>query len=276
MDFLTWEQGGTILSSMKRYQPLIRRNGRISRAAVIGAVYTPARFRRKGYASAMIRAVLEQAREAGTGLALLFTDIGTAYYRSLGFHVLPATMATARRIPARPPVSGPVGFSPADAAHLSQVRNAHEACMRPYDLHIVRDQKHWDFLLARADHYFSRASATGHQRFRAAHRAGRFLGYLVDIQADGEWEIREVGAADGKPETMAEILRAAAGVSAGRKISTAYGWLPQALIDALPEWDWTVLPRDRAIPMIASTGGPEDSDPPAGRLNSFFPYMDQF
>ncbi len=276
MDFLTWEDGGDILSSMKRYRPLLRHNGRTSRATVIGAVYTPARHRREGFATAMIRAVLDQAREVGDSLALLFSDIGTAYYRDLGFHPLPATSAMARLIPAEGPADGQVELSPAGPDCLPRIRDAHETGMSLYDLRIVRDRAHWDFLLARADRYFSRAVGAGRQRFRAAHRAGRFLGYLVDIEADGEWEIREVGSADGKAETMAEILRTAASQMPRRSVRTAYGWLPASLIEVLPKWAWTVVPRDRAIPMITTTGAKEDSDQPAARLNSFFPYMDQF
>ena len=122
----------------------------------------------------------------------------------------------------------------------------------------------------------TRSAATAGQRFLAARRAGSFLGYLVDMEADGEWEIREVGARDGSPETMADILRAAACQKPLRSVRTAYGWLPPALIECLPDWNWTVLPRDRAIPMIRRPGAPDISDSTSGRLNSFFPYMDQF
>lgn len=272
IDFLTWEDGGVILSSMKRYRPRFHHNGVPARITVIGAVYTPARYRREGHAAAMIRAVLARAREEGDPFALLFTDIGTAYYRRLGFHAMPATSALARQVSCSPPAGGSVELTPVSAACLQQVRDAHEKGMERYDLRIVRDRAHWEFLLTRAERYFHRAAVAGGQRFRAARRDGRFLGYLVDLEVDGEWEIREVGAADGRPETMACILRAAA----GPRVRTAYGWLPQVLLEALPDWDWTVVPRDRAIPMIATTDGTKDSDPPAGRLNSFFPYMDQF
>lgn len=275
LDFLTWEDGGAILSSMKRYRPLVRSDGSTGRATVIGAVYTPARYRREGHAAAMIRAVLDEARGAGDRLALLFTDIGTAYYRGLGFQTLPATSAMAGLIPARQPIHGPIELSPVGPACLPQVREAHDAGMSGPGLHIVRDREHWDFILTRADRYFSRAAGSG-QRFLAAHRAGSFIGYLVDMEADGEWEIREVGSTDGSPETMADILRAAACEKPRRTVRAAYGWLPPALIECLPDWDWTVLPRDRAIPMIATIGATDISDPPAGRLNSFFPYMDQF
>ena len=276
LDFMTWEEGGAILSSLKRYRPLLCHNGRTERATVIGAVYTPARYRREGFAAALIRAVLDQGLQSGHRSTLLFSDIGTAYYRDLGFLALPANAVMAGLIPARPPIGGRVELSPLDAGFLPELLEAHKAGMRCYGTHIVRDREHWEFLLARADRYFSRAAAIGRQRFLVAHRAGTFLGYLVDIEADGQWEIREVGSADGLPSTMADILRAAASAKPRRTVRAAYGWLPQALIDCLPDWDWTVVPRDRAIPMIHTAVATEDSDRTQGRLNSFFPYMDQF
>ena len=79
------DTNGRLLTSAKRYQLRVRLDGRTLDAVGIGAVYTPAHQRGKGYAPAMIERLIEQARDEGTELAVLFTEIGTAYYERMGF-----------------------------------------------------------------------------------------------------------------------------------------------------------------------------------------------
>jgi len=56
---------GTVLSSVKLYRPQLGVGGRVQRATVIGALFTPAAQRRRGHASALLRAVLDRARAGG-------------------------------------------------------------------------------------------------------------------------------------------------------------------------------------------------------------------
>src|SRR5580765_3762489 len=83
------DDAGRVLSSLKLYRPTIRIGDRSGRAAALGAVFTPRDHRRKGYAAALIRAVLREAEGREDDPGFLFTDIGTPYYAALGFTPLP-------------------------------------------------------------------------------------------------------------------------------------------------------------------------------------------
>ena len=89
--FHVWlDDENRVLSSMKLYRPLIRIGETVARAAVLGAIFTPMTRRRRGYAGAMLGAVIRRCREEGHRACLLFSDIGTAYYARFGFVPLPA------------------------------------------------------------------------------------------------------------------------------------------------------------------------------------------
>ena len=44
------------------------------------------------------------------------------------------------------------------------------------------------------------------EQFGLTLRDGRIAGYLVSAEAEGEWNLREAAAADGRPETLRAIL----------------------------------------------------------------------
>ncbi|EQC25132.1 hypothetical protein SDRG_16988 [Saprolegnia diclina VS20] len=71
----------------------------------VASVYTPARHRKKGYASAMLAAFLDQKKDAYT-VVNLYSDIGTSFYAARGWVLapsleisLPATMSAPTRLP---------------------------------------------------------------------------------------------------------------------------------------------------------------------------------
>ncbi len=277
-EFLVWKNDtGTVLSSLKAYRPVLHLEGCAERAVVLGAIYTSVRFRRQGHAARMIRAVLDRAIREGTRFALLFTDIGIGYYRQFGFRELPAFNTTARSARAALPSGTGIDLVPLESGHNEDVRSAHQAGMAVYTLRIERDPSHWEYLHVRSQGFFSRIGGRLYQyRFRVALRDRKFLGYLVSVENHREWDIREVGAKDGSVEGMANILRAVARERGSAGSGLVSGWLPDRLVKATPEWNWRHEPRSLAVPMIASLSNPEDSDDLALRVNSFFPYTDQF
>ena len=99
---------GDVVSSCKRYQRELRCGERTFRAAGIGAVFTPEAARGRGYATALLGALLDAERTNGTDLVYLFSDIHPAFYERLGFTRLPSRAIVLRadalphaRIPAR-------------------------------------------------------------------------------------------------------------------------------------------------------------------------------
>ena len=79
------DDDGRLLTSAKRYALSVQLEGRQVQAVGIGAVFTPEEERGNGYAPLIIERLVDGARRDGAEIALLFTDIGTKYYKRLGF-----------------------------------------------------------------------------------------------------------------------------------------------------------------------------------------------
>jgi GNAT superfamily N-acetyltransferase len=87
---------GQIVSSCKRYQRELRCDERTFRTAGIGAVFTPELARGRGYATALLGALLDAERTDGTDWVYLFSDIHPAFYERLGFVRLPSRAISLR------------------------------------------------------------------------------------------------------------------------------------------------------------------------------------
>ena len=95
-------EDGRLLASAKRYRFSVRLDGREVLAVGIGAVFTPQAERGRGHAARLIEQLCDEARADGCALAMLFSEIGSAYYERLGFRVVPhatsdVTVKTKRR-----------------------------------------------------------------------------------------------------------------------------------------------------------------------------------
>jgi len=82
------DDAGDILASAKRYDLDARAGGERVRILGIGAVFTPESKRGRGYARTLIELMMSDAAARGGTLALLFSEIGPAYYETLGFQVV--------------------------------------------------------------------------------------------------------------------------------------------------------------------------------------------
>ena len=208
--FYVWldDDGETILSSLKLYRPCLRLDGQVSRAAVLGAVFTPREQRGNGHARDLIEHVLEQCREQGARLSLLFSDIGTEYYSRMGYVALPATeqWGTLRR-DRRPQPEG-WKIRPATDEDQTSLRAAYRASGSHRVLAVERDEDHWEFLKVRSRSFFDRLGQAGvQQRVDVAVRDAEVVGYLTSVSGRGEWNVREVAAVDGDPRIQAQIVR---------------------------------------------------------------------
>lgn len=278
LTFKVWlGDDGEVLSSLKLYRPRIRLLGQVSRGCVIGAVFTPEAQRRRGHAVDMLRAVLQEARAGGQDLALLFTDIGTRYYRALGFRALPAEEVWGRLERVSP--SGPPGWElhPMAPEELPAVRRCHDEWCAGRPLVVLRDEEQWQFLLTRARSFFARLGAPGvGVHFQVARQHGVLAGYLVTVRGYAEWSVREVGARGGDPGWMAEILRAGAAEARAAGLRRLHGWLPPAVTGRLVEWRLARAWRSRAVPMIQPLDGSPDLSVLDSAEAAFLPYQDQF
>lgn len=271
------DDGGRVLSSLKLYRPMLRVGTRQGRASVLGAVFTPSRLRRRGHAADALRAELKESERAGDLAALLFSDIGTQYYSRLGFRPLPAQEQVGRLPPAPEWLSAGPSLRPAESTDLPRLALAHEASSARRSLAVVRDREHWEFLWIRSRAYFSRAEDPGIQHdWRVAYRGDVFAGYVIAVLAGGDWSVREVGAADGEPRTMIEILRHAGALAYRGGARRVYGWLPAELVPGLEEWRLRGTTRRRAVPMVRLLDPEIDPALLAPPADTHIPFQDQF
>lgn len=98
LDRLVLVEDGQVVSTAKRYVLRARLDGRVIRVLGIGAVFTSPARRGRGGASALIEGLLASARDEGFDCALLFSEIGAAYYERFGFTAIPRDVCWLRVI----------------------------------------------------------------------------------------------------------------------------------------------------------------------------------
>lgn len=274
--FYVWtDDDGRVLSSMKLYRPLLSRFGEITRAAVIGAVFTPAALRRRGYAAEMVRAAVAAAAERGESLVMLFSDIGTGYYSSFGFRALPAEEHFGRLPPPRPAPGWELCEKRDD--DLESIALAHDDFCKSRPIAVMRDAEHWHYLWVRSQRFFERSGDPRiRQHYRIALDRGRFAGYLITVEGGEEWDVREVGASDGDPARMATILRLGAAAAWRDGLRSFYGWLPPPALRHLDDWAVRSRRRRRALPMVRTMAGEIERSLLRSPKAAYLPFQDQF
>lgn len=231
---------GELVASCKRYQRELRCGERTLRAVGIGAVFTPEEQRGRGYATAMLGALLDDERAAGTGLVFLFSDIHPAFYERLGFVRLPSRTIVLRADALRHARIGTFGLDDTSWPAMQRCFAAMEA-QRPWAL--TRPPLFWEWQRARLR---TRGGRDGVVRLGL--RRGRGLAaYVIGRrypEADA-FALDEVAFADADAAaSIPALLRNAAGDL--RKIT---GWLPPPVARAaLPLG--AVRQREEAIAMM--------------------------
>lgn len=212
---------GDLVASFKRYERTARfGRGRLS-AIGIGAVFTPEKFRGRGYASAMLATALDDAREGGKDLAYLFSDIHPRFYKQLGFVELPSRSISVR---ADAFAAGHFSIDTLAERDWSGVRRCFETLERARPWSFIRTPTMWNLLRLRLQ---QGSVHSGGQAIALVVRDGRTLRAYVLGQREAEHDafvVDEFGYADdGARNRIGGLLRAAAG-----DLRRVIGWLPPA------------------------------------------------
>jgi GNAT superfamily N-acetyltransferase len=232
---------GVLVASCKRYERELRCGERSYRAVGIGAVFTPPELRGRGYASAMLGALLDAESAAGTDFAFLFSDIHPAFYERLGFLALPSRTFTLRAdtLPARR-----LDIATVEDRDWSAVRRCFELLDRRRTFGFTRTPVVWEWMrLAALQHDH------GNGRIELVARSGRaVIAYAFGrrIPKADSFVLEEFAfTGDHGFDIIAPLIRSAAGDL--RKIT---GWLPPDIARAaLPRA--AVKRRKTAIAMLA-------------------------
>jgi predicted N-acetyltransferase YhbS len=139
--------GRRVLASAKRYDLAAVLDGRPAAVVGIGAVFTPPALRGRGHGRQMVLALLDRAREDGADLALLFSEIGSAYYERLGFITVPhdACELVVRVSPGAPAVAMRTG----DDRDLPALADIHATLAARYRFSLRHDADWLQYAIAR-------------------------------------------------------------------------------------------------------------------------------
>lgn len=113
----------------------------IAEVACLDSLVTPARYRRNGYAGALLEWVHRWAADTGLAGTALFSEIGTSYYRERGFFVLPLPFY-------RGPLPVDIGRGDVEARpfrvdDLERVAAAYTSTACRHALAVARDMDYW-------------------------------------------------------------------------------------------------------------------------------------
>jgi predicted N-acetyltransferase YhbS len=235
-------EAGELVASCKNYDRELRARDLSLRAVGIGAVFTPPRLRGRGYATAMLGALLDDERAAGRDIAFLFSDIHPAFYARLGFVALPSRLITLR---ASSLGDERIVATPLEARDWPAIRRCFEALDLAQPWSLRRTPLVWDWMRNR----WNAPVPEGSQAVHLVARRGRgvcayVIGRRVPRQDHFVLDDFAFDGDEGKA-AIGPLLRAAAGDL--RRVSS---WLPPPIARAaLPAG--STRPRKDAILMIA-------------------------
>jgi GNAT superfamily N-acetyltransferase len=228
LDRLVLSDGRRWLSTAKRYRLRARLDGDEVGVLGIGAVFTPPLLRRRGYAAEIVRRMLDQAEGEGIGLALLFSEIGTSYYRSLGFRPVPLTQLRLAVAPLGGPAAIPMRSG--EARDLAAVAEMNERQAGGFRFSLRRGPEYIGYAIAKK-RLLAACGPAGRRKveFLVVEEGGRAAGYLVLFEVGGYWMLTECGDRDPSGARVGAMLQTLA-ADPDRRPSHVRAWLPPAFL----------------------------------------------
>lgn len=230
LDRIALVDGGRVLSSLKRYRFGARLDGRAVLVLGIAAVFTPPEARGQGHAARLIEQVLADETARGTGAALLFSEIGEAYYERFGFVPVPLATLTVG-------VDVTRGGSPAmlvragdetDLASIAEMGRLRAASARfalDRDVHLIR------FEMARR-RLFAGLGPPGLRQleFHVAEEGHHAVAYVVLSVEGSGWTIEECGDRDPTGARLGAMLQVLLAREPSHAPPLIEGWLPDGFL----------------------------------------------
>ena len=256
------DDDGALLASLKRYRYDVRIDGRDGTMCGIGAVFTPPARRGRGHASALIQGVLDDERRAGALLAVLFSEIGTAYYERLGFTAVPLDEVTlnVKRKDGSPAMLVRAGGE-ADIPALAGLHTVRSASAR---IALRRDASMIAFALAKK-RMFAGLSAPGHRQleFFVAEEGASAVAYVVLSQNQHGWTLEEAGDRDPAAARLGGMLQVLVAREPSKPLPIIRTWWPRAFavppqIELAGRTDARDVMMVRALADIDLPTGPDD------------------
>jgi len=272
-------EGDRLLASAKRYHLTARLDGRTVRVVGIGAVFTPPELRGRGHGHAVVNAILDRAREDGAGLALLFSEIGPAYYERVGFARLPLSSSElyVRRGAGTPAIALRTG----EDADLELVADIHASRSSGFRFALQYDADWLQYSMAKR-RLFSGLGAPGlrHFEFFVAEEGGRPVAWVmlhVERAAGAgaeRWTVESCGDRDPSGARVGAMLQAMLARAPASPPSQIVAWWPPPLQP--PQIGVRPLIGSPITMMMRDLSGPGGISPPLGAADVLYWHADAF
>jgi GNAT superfamily N-acetyltransferase len=223
--FALIDADGQLLASAKRYRYDVRLGGQDGWMCGIGALFTPPALRGRGYATELLRRLIDQEQQAGALLAALFSEIGEAYYRRLGFEPLPREEVRLELVgksgsPAMLVRSGTERDLPDIAAmHTIRAASSRVALRRdPALIHYAVAKKR----------LFSGCGTPGlrQTQFFVAEEGASAVAYVLITGSDEDWTIEEAGDRDPAGARLGGMLQVLVAREPSHRVPVMRAWWP--------------------------------------------------
>ncbi|HEY3382952.1 MAG TPA: GNAT family N-acetyltransferase [Vicinamibacterales bacterium] len=202
-------ENGRVLSSAKRYDLGLRMDGQETRLIGIGAVFTPGEMRGLGYATELIRRVLEGAAGEGFGHAMLFSEIDPRYYERLGFRALPINQLALDVLPGRHRGSPAIPMRWGEFTDLPAIVEMNATQTSGFRMALVRDRGYVRQAITKK-RLLAACGRPGHRKveFFVVEEGGRAAAYVVLLEVADYWMITECGDRDPSGARVGAMLQA--------------------------------------------------------------------
>ncbi len=178
----------------------------------IGALVTPARFRRQGYATLLVRLTMDLlVRERIEG-AFLFSDVGGEFFVEAGFAGVPATRVDLPVDALPDAVTDGIALRGIRARDWPAIGAIYEQSGAGQPLWFLRDRARWDFLVSQ----WESGEGDGSRIACVAEAGSRIVGYVLARVQGNRVHLLEYGMESPSRNLLGALLAAVRGEAEGR------------------------------------------------------------
>ena len=216
---------GTVVASAKRYDFDAVVGAESASVVGIGAVFTPPAMRNRGYARALMETMVDDAVNRGCRYALLFSEIGPAYYESMGFRTIPRTLLSIEVIQKGGP---PATFvRSGETTDLPEIADINRRYREGASFALTRSPEQIEFSFTRR-RLLAGLGPAGHRsvEFFVTEEGYRAVAYVFITHGPGGIVVEECGDRDPTGARLGAMMQVLAGRTPAETPQPMTAWLP--------------------------------------------------